>query len=155
MRTNPCRHCQNPIGINVIARHELKCRNNPNMIRKHTKICPQCGREFYALRPERFHTKTCSHLCSNRYHTQSKRRQVLVSYRTICFRYHKKKCIICEETNIVTVHHFDENRKNNDPANLVPLCPTHHHYLHSNFKHLIEKQVKAYVKKFKNKVLKK
>jgi len=50
------------------------------------------------------------------------------NYRTICFNYHKKKCVCCEESLIVEVHHFDENKENNSPDNLIPLCPTHHRY---------------------------
>ena len=71
------------------------------------------------------------------------------SHRTICFTYHKKECIICKEQNIVTVHHYDENHLNNDPSNLIPLCPTHHQYVHSRFKDLVIKEVDAYVEQFK------
>ena len=42
------------------------------------------------------------------------------------------------------VHHFDHNHSNNDPTNLVPLCGTHHGYMHSRFRHLIEEQVNSY-----------
>ena len=66
------------------------------------------------------------------------------SYRVICFTYHEKKCVVCGEDKIVAVHHFDENHENNDPMNLIPLCPTHHGYWHSKWRHLIESAVNEY-----------
>ncbi len=44
---------------------------------------------------------------------------------------------------------MDENHENNDPQNLVPLCPTHHAYWHSRYRFLIENQVVAWVEKQK------
>ena len=70
------------------------------------------------------------------------------SYRTTCFHFHKKECIVCGENKIVEVHHLDENNKNNSPNNLIPLCPTHHKYLHSNYRYLIEDKVNEYIKDF-------
>lgn len=55
-------------------------------------------------------------------------------YHVICFKYHEKKCIICGEQKIVAAHHYDENRENNEPLNLIPLCPTHHTYVHSKYR---------------------
>jgi hypothetical protein len=52
---------------------------------------------------------------------------------------------LCGEQNVVDVHHLDHNRSNNDPANLIPLCPTHHQYWHSKFRNLIEDQVRMYI----------
>ena len=66
------------------------------------------------------------------------------SYKVICFAYHEKKCVICSEDKVVAVHHHDGNHDNNDPMNLVPLCPTHHVYWHSKWRYLIEDRVKEY-----------
>ena len=52
----------------------------------------------------------------------------------------------CKEKNIVEVHHYDENKKNNSPSNLIPLCPTHHQYYHSRFKHLVQDKINDYLK---------
>jgi 5-methylcytosine-specific restriction endonuclease McrA len=70
------------------------------------------------------------------------------NYRTICFKNHKKICVVCGEDKIVTVHHMDEDHQNNDPKNLVPLCPTHHHYWHSKYRELIRTKVEEYINNF-------
>ena len=72
----------------------------------------------------------------------------LKNYRSICFRDHKKECIICGEDNIVAVHHYDHNHSNNDPGNLVPLCPTHHQYVHSSFSDLVKDKIDSYISSF-------
>jgi len=37
---------------------------------------------------------------------------------------------VCRETTYVELHHIDENRENNDPANLIALCDMHHKMAH-------------------------
>jgi len=64
-------------------------------------------------------------------------------------QYHEKKCIICGEKKIVESHHFDCDKNNNDPANLIPLCPTHHQYFHSQYRDLVEKQIITYLEEWK------
>ena len=98
------------------------------------------------------HTKgTCSHGCANKLfrtgenHGNWKQDR----YQTTCFAYHKKKCVCCEEDKIVEVHHLDHDKKNNDPSNLIPLCPTHHQYWHSRYKNLIEDMILNYIKQWK------
>lgn len=43
-------------------------------------------------------------------------------------------------------HHYDGNKNNNAPENLVPLCPTHHRYWHSRFRYIIKKRIDEYIK---------
>jgi len=69
-------------------------------------------------------------------------------YREVCFVYHGKKCIICGESKIVTVHHYDGNHNNNSPENLIPLCANHHMYIHSQYKDEVEKEVELYYLQF-------
>lgn len=69
-------------------------------------------------------------------------------YRLICFTYHEKKCVVCDERVIVEAHHLDGNHDNNDPSNLIPLCPTHHKYWHSRHRSLIEAKVLEYREQF-------
>jgi len=43
-----------------------------------------------------------------------------------------KKCMIrgCDFSLTVDVHHIDRNNQNNNPPNLVGLCPSHHQLIH-------------------------
>lgn len=68
-------------------------------------------------------------------------------YQVICFKYHEKKCIICEFDKIVAVHHNDENRENNSPLNLIPLCPNHHEMVHTKkYKKEIQDKIDIWIK---------
>ena len=131
--------------------------SQPRKYKKIIKICPVCGNNFEDKENHARSKKTCSHSCSNTYfrsginnpnHVKNIEKSEY-SYRTICFFYHKKKCVVCDETKIVSVHHHDENHQNNDPSNLVPLCPTHHQYIHSRYKNEIIDIVNEYVYNFK------
>lgn len=117
-------------------------------------ICPICLKEFLTKEHCTQQQKTCSYSCANTYfrsgiNSPSYKEDTAVNYRTLCFRYHKKECIICKEDKIVSVHHYDENHDNNEISNLVPLCPTHHQYVHSRYKHLVQDQIDSYILKFK------
>jgi len=104
-------------------------------------ICPVCNKLF---KPHK-NQVTCSKACSNTHFRSGVNHPAYnadnQNYRTLCFAHHPKKCIICGEDKIVAVHHYDENHENNDIKNLVPLCQTHHQYMHSRYKYLIEEQV--------------
>lgn len=120
------------------------------------KTCPVCDTKFKVSKHNKSESNktTCSYSCSNTYYRSGPsngrwKEDSESSYRTVCFRHHKKKCICCGEDKIVEVHHYDYNHHNNDPVNLVPLCPTHHQYIHSKHKYLIEDKVDKYVKQFK------
>lgn len=109
-------------------------------------ICPVCSISF---KPKSKNQVTCSRSCSNthfrsgvNHHAYDPDNQ---NYRTLCFAHHPKVCIICGEDKIVAVHHYDENHENNNIKNLVPLCPTHHQYMHSRYKSLIESAVEEWV----------
>lgn len=127
------------------------------------KTCPVCDEEFVvSQKVEQARPKmTCSYACSNTHfrsginngsHQKSLNGGLNSSshYRTICFHHHEKKCIICGEDKIVAVHHYDEDHYNNAAENLIPMCPTHHQYMHSSYKDLIQKQVDDYVKTWSN-----
>lgn len=115
------------------------------------KKCPVCNNIFETSVGNRDEKFTCSHGCANSYFRSGSNNGNWKehSYRTTCFEFHKKECIICKEDKIVEVHHLDENRENNKIDNLVPLCPTHHKYWHSSYKYLIVKEVYEYIDKFK------
>ena len=121
------------------------------------------------LRPIKDYKKssTCSKPCSQIYfkdkflNTSKNRDMSWVgenykgpSYSLICFKYHKHKCIICDEDLAVDVHHYDKNDKNNKKENLVPLCATHHRYMHNkNYIYIIKECVDEYVFKFRKKLM--
>lgn len=117
-------------------------------LRKKFKVirtCPVCSKEFET--PRYKPSKTCSYGCSNTYFRSGEDNPNWNpdAYRSTCFLYHEKKCVVCGEFNIVEVHHLDENKENNSPNNLVPLCPTHHQYWHSRYRHLVEDVVRSYI----------
>ena len=116
------------------------------------KTCVVCGKEFEV--PNYYNHKVCcSYACSNTYFRSGENNGMYhkaTKYTTLCFRHHQHKCCVCGEEKIVEVHHYDFNHTNNEPSNLVPLCPTHHQYIHSRYKNEIQHIVDDYVRKFKN-----
>ncbi len=119
------------------------------------KICPICENEFETLKGHKKEKITCSYSCSNTFFRSGDNNPNYIDglgneaeYRRICFKHHEKKCVVCSEKNIVEVHHYDGDHDNNEPKNLIPLCPTHHKYWHSRFRILIINIVDNYVKKF-------
>lgn len=121
------------------------------------KICPVCGKVFYTPTTEKGKNKICcSYSCSNTYFRSGENNGMYKgsnlsgrnSYITICFRHHPHKCCVCGEEKIIAVHHYDGNHNNNDISNLIPLCPTHHCYIHSRFKDEIQDKVDEYRNNF-------
>ena len=138
--------------INLIK--DLKSYKCKQCKRKNSKIekkCPVCEKTFKGNISQIKNKVTCSYACSNKHFRTGEKNGNWNpdSYRSTCFSYHKKECIICGENKIVAVHHYDENHTNNDPANLIPLCPTHHQYIHSKYKCEIIDKVNDYRKKLK------
>jgi hypothetical protein len=114
------------------------------------KTCPICGKIFETKKGHKREKITCSYSCSNVYFRSGPNNGNWKedTYRTTCFYYHKKECIICKEKFIVEVHHFDNNHENNNHENLIPLCLTHHQYCHSRYYDLIKKKVEQYREQF-------
>lgn len=143
----------------VIDENQLDISHFDGGKSKHRKTreqreCPICKKVFSVISDSKRKKVTCSYACSNTYfrsgqmNGMKRKADENPNYTRICFQFHKKKCIVCEETNIVSVHHFDGNHTNNDPKNLVPLCPTHHQYVHSHFYVLIKEAIEEYVSSF-------
>lgn len=133
-----CVYCGHETNITNIKRHEKACKENP----LNKKECPVC---------KTIHSKksvTCSYSCSNTYFRSGRNNPNWnkddANYRFICFEAHGKKCIVCGEEKILAVHHLNGNHSDNRPENLVPLCPTHHQYIHSKYKH----EVQPFIDKF-------
>ncbi len=145
----PCKYCKKDIIKGQITKHEYFCYLNPKNIR----LCPICE---VPIKDKK--ATTCSQKCAQIYFKDMfnevrRNRDMSWSngplYTSICFKHHEKKCVICDEDIIVAVHHYDGDKKNNDPTNLTPLCPTHHMYMHSQHIYLIKECVDEYMEKFK------
>ena len=102
------------------------------------KICPVCNKKFEVISSQKKANQqtTCSRSCANTFFKSgvnhgSFHENSIAAYKILCWENHKKECIICGEKGIVAVHHYDGNHDNNDPDNLIPLCPTHHVYAHT------------------------
>lgn len=126
--------------------------------------CPVCGDMFEVAKGSKNDKVTCSHACANthfrsgenhgnwkdisEYYDDLRHPMLSKKYRKICFDNHKHECVVCGEDKILDVHHYDGDRTNNNPKNLVPICPTHHNYIHSEYKDLVIDKVNEYVKQY-------
>lgn len=134
-----CIHCKELFNCSNIRKHEEACYINP----ANKVLCQVCNSPIKDYK----HSKgTCSHSCSNKFFKHLRNKPDTYSrYRTICWEHHTKECVVCGEDKIVAVHHYNEDHTDNRIENLVPLCPTHHQYMHSRFKDEIVDKVDAYV----------
>lgn len=105
------------------------------------KICPVCNNKFRTKKDHSREKIVCSRACSNTYFRSGKdngnykyggwskngkKYRIRSPHRHICFQYWEYKCAVCNWDKVVEVHHIDEDNKNNDPKNLIPLCSNHH-----------------------------
>ena len=136
-----CPYCSKIITGSFSAEKHIKaCKKNP----ENFKTCPVCRASYSKS------GATCSYACANTYFKSGVNNPNWKDsrYKTTCFAYHDKVCIVCGESKIVEVHHVDENHDNNSPNNLVPLCPTHHQYYHSRYKDEVAPIISAYITSF-------
>jgi len=116
----------------------------------HTKQCAACEKEFLYLgrkNTKQFNeARFCCRSCAN--NRQEWWNENATHYATIAFQHHERRCVICGFDKVVAVHHIDENKKNNDPSNLIPLCPNHHEMYHSRWKPEVEPFIKEWQNKF-------
>jgi hypothetical protein len=137
-----CLFCDKETNKSNIVKHETYCYLNP----KNLSYCKVCNKPIKNYK----HSKgTCSYSCSNSYFKRIKNPDERLHYRTLCFRYHKKECVVCGENKIVEVHHYDGNHENNVKENLIPICPTHHQYFHSRYKNEVEYIIDEYINNWK------
>lgn len=132
-----CLYCSKSVTKPNLLRHSSKCVQNPEF----GQPCPKCG---ILKHPSK---QTCSTACYNSLYRSGKNNpnyQIYKNYRTTCFIHHKRECCVCGWNLIVEVHHFDGNHNNNNPQNLIPLCPNHHQLWHSNKRELIRGVVEKY-----------
>lgn len=119
---------------------------------EHKKICACCNKEFIFVGRKK--TKAyeralfCNRSCAN--NRQTWWNDNATHYRTIAFRHWDERCVVCGFDKVVAIHHVDENKDNNEPVNLVPLCPNHHEMVHhSKWAHEVKPVIeKLIVEKF-------
>ena len=125
------------------------------LIIDHHKTCAVCGKEFIyrgRLKTKLYeNAKHCSRSCANSrqsWWNKEDNEYRSNSYRAIAKRHHDLKCVICGFDKIVAIHHIDENKKNNEPSNLIPLCPNHHEMVHSKWKEEVDPYIKDWQSRF-------
>ncbi len=138
-----CQYCDKETNTQNIKRHEDNCYLNPINITE----CVVCSTPIKDYKNSK---GTCSRSCSNKHFRsgESNGNWKGEKYHSICFLHHDKKCVVCGEDKIVAVHHYDHNHENNEPTNLVPMCPTHHSYVHSRYVDEVQPIIDDYVRKF-------
>jgi hypothetical protein len=158
-KANHSRHCDgNPKKQESYKRNKqlASCRID-NKLGKYlpfTVQCFACTKEFdvkerelqFPSKQQYFCSRSCANSVGGKAKAEKHHSDDVARYRTVAWRHHERKCLVCFEENVVAVHHVNENHKDNRPENLVPLCPTHHQYMHSRYKHLICEKVDKYVK---------
>jgi hypothetical protein len=169
-----CKYCLNEfdfIRTTDKGNHAKHCEKNPNRAASYAKlrdasdirfgekktfevICESCDKPFNVIEREKLHPSRekyfCSRVCANSVGGKAKAKKYhydeVAAYTTVAWRHHERECLVCGERNVVAVHHLNEVHSDNRPENLVPLCPTHHQYMHSKHKSLIESKVNEYVR---------
>lgn len=167
-----CKHCKQNYDYATTsekANHSRWCDKNPQrnlwnkgqgviskfgIIKKYEVICETCDTPFAVKEREKLHPHReqyfCSRSCANSTGGKAKAKKhhydEVANYRTVTWRHHERKCLVCGEINVVAAHHLNENHNDNRPENLVPLCPTHHQYMHSRHKEKIIDKVEAYIR---------
>jgi len=142
-----CKFCNEKKNLPNIKKHEISCYLNPTNVRP----CIICGNPIKNYKSSK---GTCSKSCANTHFKSGVNNGNWKGerYTTVCFLHHNKKCVVCGEDKIVAVHHFNEDHNDNTPENLIPLCPTHHSYMHSRYKGEILHIVEEYIKQFVNSI---
>ena len=139
-----CERCKRIMLVTQKRRHDAAC------VRRHS--CKQCG----ALSKN---ANFCSQSCSASFNNSAKkigfsawrRKHAIVAtptYADVCLQYWPAVCAICGWELCIEIHHIDRDRKNNDPQNLIPLCPNHHKLTQKRaFRAWIDVEVDELIKK--------
>jgi len=128
-----------------LASNNIEFKNHSQKTKElEARKCVHCGNEFFVSikNKKEYKILTCSRACSGAYPEYINSRVtnkvgVAASYPIVAKRAGLTSCCICGESEVLDIHHLDENHENNDLSNLVPLCPTHHAYLHRGKSDLI------------------
>lgn len=145
-RVIKCQYCDKKYGKAGIKTHEEHCYLNPN----NKRLCPICKSPIKKYKVNKTCSSRCGALLTNITISEGKTK---VNYRAVCFNAHKRKCLVCDEDIFVIAHHLDGIRTNNAPENLIPLCHTHHHYIHHReYNYILKECIDEYLDEFNNKI---
>lgn len=157
-KANHSKHCASRPGRqamyeSLVAAQRLRHDRELGAKQEYLVTCSTCSGDMAVTeRPSKFDLSAeyyCSRSCSNSvggkrkaqiYHTDD-----TAHYRIVAFRHHEKKCVCCGFDKIVAVHHVDENHNNNDPKNLVVLCPNCHATYHSKYQADVRPAIEKYL----------
>ena len=155
---NHSRHCdKNPKKFesykNIKIKSKERVTESLGKLKNFHVECYACNKSFTVKERENQFPKKdkyfCSRNCANSIGGKAKAKKYhydeVATYSTVAWRHHERKCLVCGEERVVAAHHLNEVHSDNRPENLVPLCPTHHQYMHSKHKFVIESQVHKYV----------
>lgn len=156
-----CKHCKNEFRFTRAtdkANHSRHCIANPDKVESYKKLketakerhnakygnykdfsvaCKCCRNNFVVREREKlFPQKTeyyCSRNCANSIGGKAKSEKYgITGYGVIARKFYKAQCAVCGVTDILDVHHIDEDRSNFHPSNLIFLCPNDHFRFHRN-----------------------
>jgi len=109
----------------------------------HQKFCIKCNTSFTftgRIKTKKYEQALfCSRSCAN--NRQEWWNENATGYKTIALQHHSNECQMCKFNKVVAIHHIDENKENNSPDNLIPLCPNHHEMYHSKW----QDEVKSFI----------
>ena len=128
-----------------MGRRIIICPNCRRQLEHHAKgYCYTCYKKL-AWTAKKIICKRCKRLikhqakglcpgCYNTtFHLDRTKAQNYEKYHNISIDLYKKitqKCAVCGFDKVVSLHHLDENKKNNSEENLIGLCPNHHQMIH-------------------------
>lgn len=156
LRCKKCGHIWNTIAANALylssgCKNKV-CPNCRQIESESSKIkvkCAYCGKEIVRTKSDLnknksgffYCSKECGNLHKNYLRLSSGEWDNSNNYRLKAFNNFEHKCSVCgwnEDTDILEVHHYDENHNNNDINNLVILCPICHRKITSHKYRLLE-----------------
>jgi 5-methylcytosine-specific restriction endonuclease McrA len=70
-------------------------------------------------------------------------------FRYQSFRHHSRACVVCGEDRVLDVHHLNYEELDHSEENIVPLCPTHHRYIHSHWPEETLAKIADYLEKWR------
>lgn len=118
--------------------------------REEERDCPVCGKKFTVTNTN-WEKTTCSHGCANTFFRSGNNAGgysggVYSGKSAFKKAFPIQKCAVCEEVEVIDFHHVDQDRSNNAISNIIPLCPTHHAYVHRDKLDLILDKLEDFFK---------